>query len=155
MIWIGIDPGAKGGFAEIIQDPQGQYVNVFAWDEAAFVKEMRDIGLRLKNPEGCVIAAVEKVGAMPHQGVVSTFSFGTNYGFILGVLRGLNIPFQTVPPREWKKMFGLNSDKARSIEVCRRLYPDVDLKRTDRCRVDSDGKAESILIGTYAMRKWG
>jgi crossover junction endodeoxyribonuclease RuvC len=81
------------------------------------------------------------------------FNFGRSYGFILGVLAALNIPYQVVPPREWKKEFGLNSDKAKSIEVCHRLFPNVDLKRTERCKTDSDGKAESVLIAEWCRRK--
>jgi crossover junction endodeoxyribonuclease RuvC len=153
MIYIGIDPGKKGGFAMIVDDPQGEYVKAFPWDDAVFIKEMRRIGTRLTNTQGCVMASVEQVNAMPGQGVTSMFTFGKSYGFILGVLEGLNIPFQTVRPREWKSMFGLNSDKQRSIEVCHRLFPDVDLKRTERCRTDSDGKAEALLIALWGKRK--
>lgn len=152
MIWIGIDPGKKGGYAMIVDDPKCSYVKAFPWDDAAFVEEMRRIGLRLENPTGCVVAAVEQVNAMPGQGVTSMFSFGKSYGFILGTLSALNIPFQTVRPHEWKKAFGLNSDKTKSIEVCHRLFPEIELKRTERCRTESDGLAESALIALYAKR---
>ena len=153
MIYIGIDPGKKGGYAVIVDDPQFTYARAYPWDDAAFVAEMRRVGARLTDARGCVVAAVEQVNAMPGQGVTSMFSFGKSYGFILGVLEGLNIPFQTVRPREWKAMFGLNSDKQRSIEVCHRLFPDIDLKRTERCRTESDGKAEALLIALWGKRK--
>lgn len=152
MIYIGIDPGKKGGYAMIVDDPKGSYVKAYPWDDAAFVEEMRRIGLKLENPTGCVVAAVEQVNAMPGQGVTSMFSFGKSYGYILGVLGALNIPFQTVRPHEWKKAFGLNSSKQKSIEVCHRLFPEIALKRTDRCRTESDGLAESALIALYAKR---
>ena len=90
---------------------------------------------------------------MPKQGVASTFTFGEGYGYIKGVLECYGISYQEIPPEKWKKEFGLNSDKAKSIEVCKRLYPNVSLKPTERCRVDSDGFAESILLATYARRK--
>ena len=109
MIYIGIDPGKKGGYAMIVDDPKSSYVKAYPWDDAAFAEEMRGIGLKLENPRGCVVAAVEQVNAMPGQGVTSMFSFVKSYGYILGVLTALNIPFQTVRPHEWKKAFGLNS----------------------------------------------
>ena len=46
----------------------------------------------------------------------------------------------------------MNSSKQKSIEVCHRLFPEIALKRTDRCRTESDGLAESALIALYAKR---
>lgn len=90
---------------------------------------------------------------MPKQGVTSTFTFGEGYGFLRGVMEALGISYQTVKPQRWKKEFGLNSDKQESIAVCRRLFPDVSLKPTERSRVDNDGMAEAVLISEYARRK--
>ena len=86
----------------------------------------------------CVL---EKVNAMPGQGVVSMFNFGQNFGFIQGVLKAYEIPFELVPPQKWKKEFSVTSDKNTSIEVAKRLFPGVNLKATDRCRKDHDGMA--------------
>ena len=69
---------------------------------------------------------------MPGQGVVSMFNFGQNYGFIQGVLKAYNIPFELVPPAKWKKEFSVTSDKNTSIEVAKRLFPNVNLKATER-----------------------
>jgi crossover junction endodeoxyribonuclease RuvC len=100
-----------------------------------------------------IVAAVEKVGAMPGQGVTSMFHFGKSAGYIEGVLTALGIPYQLVPPVKWKRAFSLvGKDKKASIETCRKLFPELDLKRTERCRTDSDGKAESALLACYAMR---
>ena len=149
MIWIGVDPGAKGGYCQIRTYGNGEVgVMAFPWDNDEFVDFMRDVPTDFE-PVRCV---VEKVGAMPGNGSVSMFNFGRSYGFILGVLAAFNIPFQTVAPREWKKEFGLNSDKAKSIEVCHRLFPELDLRRTERCRTDSDGKAESALLAEWCRR---
>ena len=152
MIYVGVDPGAKGGFCIIAESDTGKTVHAYAWDDQLFISEIRALAYMFKPPEGHVIAAVEKVGAMPGNGSVSMFRFGQSYGFILGVLEGLGIPYQVVPPKEWKKEFGLNSDKAKSIEVCHRLFPDLNLKRTDRCKTESDGIAEATLICEWGRR---
>lgn len=99
------------------------------------------------------ICALEHVGAMPGQGVVSMFNFGQNFGFIQGVLKAHAIPYELVRPAKWKKEFGITKDKNTSIEVCKRLFPNVNLKRTERCRKDDDGLAESLLLASYAQRK--
>lgn len=146
MIYIGVDPGKKGGFA-IIQDEKHW---VLPWDEEHFVEEMAGV----MNLGKCV-ACVEQVGAMPGQGVVSMFSFGKNAGFIEGVLSGLGIPYQLVLPKKWKAEFTLNGkDKAASVAVCKRLFPGVDLRATEKCKKDSDGMAEALLMAEYARRKF-
>lgn len=148
MIWIGIDPGQKGGYA-YIQDGNAR---AFPWDDVFFVSTMNAL---LVQGEG-IVAAVEKVGARPGQGTVSMFNFGKSAGYIEGVLSALGIPYQLVPPNKWKKEFSLiGKDKQASIETCRKLFPELDLKRTERCRTDSDGKAEATLLAEYARRHFG
>ena len=146
MIYIGVDPGKNGGFA-VIADDALCGIEVHLWDDEGYIALMKEM-----SKYRC-IAAVEKVGAMPKQGLSSTFSFGKSAGFIEGVLAALSIPYQLIPPKEWKKLFGLNSDKQKSIDVCKHLYPGVSLLPNERCRKDSDGMAESLLLATYAKRK--
>jgi crossover junction endodeoxyribonuclease RuvC len=110
----------------------------------------------MQMKEHGIVAAVEKVGARPGQGTVSMFNFGKSAGYIEGVLSALGIPYQLVPPNKWKKEFSLiGKDKQASIVTCRKLFPELDLKRTERCRTDSDGLAESTLLAEYARRHFG
>ena len=100
------------------------------------------------------MVCVEKVGAMPGQGVTSMFHFGKSAGFIEGVLMACNLSFQLVPPQRWKKEFSLGSDKQQSIDACQRLFPQVNLLPSERCRKPSDGMAESLLMAEYARREF-
>ena len=153
MIWIGIDPGAKGGYAVISKSETGQAVFAYPWDDDFFAMEMASL---MQFKEHGIVAAVEKVGAVHGNGIVSMFNFGKNAGYIEGVLSALGIPYQLVPPNVWKREFSLiGKDKAASVAACRKLFPDLDLKRTERCRTDSDGKAEATLLACYAMRHFG
>ena len=90
---------------------------------------------------------------MPGQGVVSMFNFGHNLGFIEGLLQAFGISYQLVPPQTWKKEFSVTSDKNTSIQVCQKLFPDVNLLPTQRSRKPSDGMAEALLMAEYAKRK--
>jgi len=150
MIYIGVDPGKSGAYAIIAESETGKAVFAYPWDDMFFAMEMASIMQR--KAEG-IVAAVEKVGAMKGQGVTSMFNFGKNAGYIEGVLTALGIPYQLIPPKKWKGEFGLNSDKAASVAVCKRLFPDVSLRRSDRCRKDDDGMAEALLMAEYARRK--
>lgn len=143
MVYIGIDPGLKGGIA--ILRESGATVLPYSDDG------LKDICASLTP--GNVRCCLEQVHAMPKQGVSSTFKFGVSYGFIKGVLEICGLSYQEIPPQRWKKEFGLNSDKAASIDVCKRLFPGVELRASSRCRTDHDGMAEALLMAEYARRK--
>lgn len=144
MTYIGIDPGKSGAMAII----NGKMVTTIPFDEEAYADALARVD------EKNAFAIVERVSAMPGQGVTSMFSFGENYGFIQGLLTAYNIPYELVMPRVWKKEFGVTSDKNTSIAVAKRLFPDVSLKRTERCKKDDDGIAEALLIAAFARRKF-
>lgn len=147
MIYIGIDPGAKGGYAWI----WNENVRAMPWDDEFFVQDMKCLVATKER----IVAAVEKVGAVHGNGIVSMFNFGKNAGYIEGVLTALGIPYQLVPPAKWKKEFSLiGKDKQASIMTCHKLFPKLDLRRTERCKTDSDGKAEATLLMEYARRKF-
>lgn len=144
MIYAGFDPGASGAMAIIYEDGTADIV---PYDEQEYIVLLKFLAL-----DNQIKAAVEQVHSMPGEGSVSSFSFGTKYGFLHGMLKALGIPFELVRPQKWKKEFGCTSDKETSIEVCKRLFPAVNLKRTERCRKEHDGMAEALLIAEYARR---
>ena len=141
MIYIGIDPGKDGALAVIL--PCG--VEIFPFEERDYANVI--FSLRGKDAKCCL----EAVGAMPGQGVTSMFRFGENYGFIRGLLQANGVPYEAVNPRKWKKEFSV-TDKNSAVEVCRRLFPDVSLLRTEKCRKPHDGMAEALLMAEYARR---
>lgn len=144
MIYIGIDPGKNGGIA-FIGNP---------CDSAMPYSDERLLYICRKFEGLNVICYLENVHAMPKQGVSSTFNFGMNFGFIQGVLKAYEIPYELVTPQKWKKEFSCTSDKNKSIEVCKRLFPNVNLKATERCKKDHDGMAEALLIAEYGRRHY-
>ena len=145
MYYIGLDPGAKGAYALLRGN---SLIDCGDFDKTAIISVLSAIS---HIPEKA-ICCIEKVHAMPKQGSVSMFSFGENYGWLKGVLDAYHIPYQEIPPQTWKKEFGLNSDKVKSIEVARQLFPDAELTPPN-CRKPHDGIAEALLLAVYAMRK--
>lgn len=141
MVYIGIDPGASGGIG-LIDTNEGALVYPYSDPDLLFVLNT--------NPDAKVM--VEKVGAMPGQGVTSMFNFGRAYGYILGALEALYMSYELVSPSKWKKEFSVTSDKQTSIDCCRRLFPAAELRRNRNCRKDHDGMAEALLIAEYARR---
>lgn len=143
MIYIGIDPGASGGIG-IIDTSEGAEAYVYTDDT------LIDLLYQHNTIFNKIRVMVEQVNAFP--GERGQFNFGVNYGTIFGILKALRIPFELATPRKWKKEFSLDSDKQKSIDCCKRLFPLVDLRKTERSRTDHDGKAEALLIAEYARR---
>lgn len=144
MYYMGIDPGKSGAYALLGREDGPE---VYVWDEDKFIQFMSGVDA------GKTIVCLEHVGAMPGQGVTSMFSFGENFGFIQGVLKSFGVPYELVRPKKWKKEFSITGEKNRDIEVCKRLFPDISLRRTERCKKDHDGFADALLMAEYARRR--
>lgn len=160
MIWIGIDPGQKGALAIIGWDAAlAEFDATARLEDGPLIipfDQDRYIGTLLAVETSGVecVCCIEDVHSITGQGIASSFRFGVTYGWLLGMLDAIGIPYQPITPQKWKKEFGLNSDKANSIEVCKRLYPGVNLLRTERSRKEDDNMAEALLLSTYAKRKF-
>ena len=158
-VFIGIDPGKDGCLAVLGYRDTPILV---PFNEAEYANQLRRVApfFVATGTEGVIdqreaFAVVEHVNAMPGQGVTSCFSFGQNFGFILGLLTAFRIPYELVRPQKWKREFGCTSDKNTSIEVAQRLFPGVDLRRTPKCQKPHDGIAEALLMASYAKRHSG
>ena len=142
-ILIAIDPGALSGAYAAFRIGNGATVADLAvvdgqLDAASFAHLI----MRIKPS----VAVVEKVGAMPKQGVASTFKFGKACGLIEGVLASMGIPFHLVSPPVWKKPLGLiGKDKEAARALAIRLYPSV--RGLDRKK--DQNRAEALLIGHW------
>lgn len=148
MIYIGIDPGAKGGIA-YIEDVAGIRLSCNA---VPYSPEVLKSLAKKWGTDDLARCCLENVHSMPKQGVKSTFAFGESFGYIKGVLESFEIPYQEVAPNKWKKEFSLiGKDKAASIYCAKKLFPGVSLI-PDGCRVEKDGLAEALLMAEYARR---
>lgn len=152
MTYIGIDPGISGAMAIVYGDPALRPY-AFPFDEEDYVSTMRDLVAFEAERRGAVKAVVEHVHSMPKQGVASSFKFGQNFGWILGALSAIGISYELVNPQKWKREFSCTSDKNTSIAVARRMFPDVSLLATPKCRKPHDGMAEALLMAEYCRRR--
>lgn len=150
--YIGIDPGKSGGIAMI--DGDKVYVTPMVFDGKLidFRKMAQWITERTIFREYGRLAAIEKVGAMPGQGVVSMFSFGVSTGGMLGILAALEIPTIQVPPQRWKKYTLSDTDKSKeaAITFCTMMYPKVNLLATERSKKPHSGICDALCIAHYA-----
>ena len=93
---------------------------------------------------------IEKVGAMPGQGVTSMFNFGRSAGIIEGVVVGLKIPHTYVTPQTWTKAVGRAAGKDASRMRAMELFPaKADLFK----RAKDDGRADAALIAYWYLTR--
>jgi crossover junction endodeoxyribonuclease RuvC len=148
---VGIDPGLRGGVAAL--DAAGAVVGL--WPMPVAGGEVHAAGLAdllrslrcLDSHQDIGQVCLEKVGAMPKQGVSSTFRFGTGWGMVRGVCAALAIPVTLAPPTVWKKrvLIGLPHDKAGAVQFCACRWPTADLVLPG-CRVPHDGLADALCL---------
>ena len=154
MIVAGIDPGLSGAIA-FIKDSK---VKVYPTPTLKMTKSKRTIdeqmvrGYLKKYKVDHVF--IEKVGAMPGQGVTSMFNFGMGFGLLKGICAGLQLPYTLITPQAWKKVIcaGMPKGKEMSIIAVKRMFPKVSLRPTLRCTTDSDGMADALCIAEYGRR---
>jgi crossover junction endodeoxyribonuclease RuvC len=152
-----VDPGAGGALAFLDTDLNA--LAVHDMPTAAITTVTRTLRrqvseawlvdiIRGHHPVDC--AWIERVHALPKQGVTSSFNFGLSYGMIRGVLSGLAVPFQLVTPNEWKKHFRLSASKSEARLIASRLFPHNAGFFT---RVKDDGRAEAALLALFGAQQ--
>lgn len=150
-IFVGIDPGKNGALAAIRGSELTMLVP-FRDDGESYIHVFRRLSPQCDTwplPKTPVYVMVEKVWAMPHEGVSSAFSFGVNFGLICGIAKSFGFDVEYATPQQWQKHFGVTGDKQEHIAKAKELFPAANLKRTPRCKKDHDGFADAILIAEY------
>jgi Holliday junction resolvasome RuvABC endonuclease subunit len=91
---------------------------------------------------------IEAVHSMPGQGVSSSFKFGMAYGAAISIVERFNCTWHMVTPQRWKKALQLDSDKQKSLDLARQLWPNAPLLRKK-----DNGRAEALLLAEYLRRE--
>ena len=143
---IGIDPGQSGGVARISSSGAAEAIPMPLAGKEVDGRALAE-WITCRSPH---LVVIEKVGAMPKQGVASTFKFGRNFGVLIGVVEALGLPYRLVTPQAWKKavLAGTSRDKSAAVEHIHRLYPNVDLS-PGRMRTAHDGMADALCLAEY------
>lgn len=151
MFIIGIDPGITGAIAVISQESETIHLidspflkirNKKKPDVAGYYKILKDF------EKGTAI--IEEVHAMPGQGGVSGFNFGTSFGIWIGILAAMQIPYQFVSPQKWKRQMGVRGDKDESRAIAMQLFPDL----VDELKLKKHhNRADALLLAEFLRRQ--
>jgi crossover junction endodeoxyribonuclease RuvC len=141
--YLGIDPGTQGAACRLSEE--ADEVHIMRFSKLTYHEIAAEI-------DDCSAdrAMLEKVGAMPKQGVATTFKFGHAAGLAEGLLIAHRIPYECVTPAKWQREFVVPSPKASKArrkkmlkEAAQALFPSVTI---------TNESADAVLIAEYCRR---
>jgi len=179
VIIIGIDPGLDGAIAVLTgEGAVARWLNgrpmLEAMPRAAKVLDVSQLVTTLDAlyAEACgtararlnddlvrrrVHAYLEKAQAFPKQGGSSSFKFGRVFGIVEGLIAAQRWPLTMVPPSVWTRAMHAGCEgstpKQRSAVAASRLFPGIDLHKSERSRKPHEGIVDALLIAEYGRRK--
>lgn len=147
----GIDPGVGGAIALLRPDYSCvQLVDMPTEEKRNGKRQVEPLRLfnLLNSPEHFLYVLVESVSARPGQGVSSMFSLGDSFGCARAAAAAAGT-VNYVHPATWKKAMKVTENKAYSLTLARRFYPD--LAETMLARKKDEGRAEALLLARFAV----
>ena len=170
-VYLGIDVGSKG-FITLNTGSEYEFYSI----EDNDLYQLSNIFSDIKNRYPNVVCAIEQIHAIFGSSAKATFSFGEINGVLKGLLIANKIPYHLVPPKTWQKEMWDNKDlvvsyktinkkdgstiakkdvntKQTSFNAAKRIFPNIDLRKTTRCKNLDDNKCDSLLLSEYARRK--
>lgn len=161
---IGVDPGNNGGMAYCINGEAIEYQEITTVPE--MVRFFFNANRMADGQPVAVIFEEHKGGKAGITSAAAHKSAGRYLGIVETLCAVYEMALTKVTPQTWKSHFGLinrtlkgeikPSDKEKreiaknaSISLCKRLFPKADLLPTPRCKNDSDGIAEALLLCRY------
>ena len=135
--YLGIDPGASGGFG-LVGDGFAE-----AHPMPSTMKDVSDLLDDLK-PE-IKFAIIERVHSSPQMGVKSAFSFGMNNGMLRAMLTSKGIPFDDATPQRWMKHLRCMTKGNKNVTKSKAQNMFPHLKITHKI-------ADALLIAEYCRQ---
>jgi hypothetical protein len=168
--YIAIDPGSKGFITIRHDNGLFEFIPIEGCNIHNLALKFQQLHISKD-----VFAVMEEVHAIFGSSAKATFAFGEINGLLKGLLIATGIPYQLVQPKTWQKEIWINQDmvvehkkvvvkgveqsrkevntKQTSFNAAKRLFPDIDLRKSERCRNWDDNKVDSLLLCEYARRK--
>lgn len=166
---MSIDPGSKGFICTQID---GVFKHYSIEDNDLY--QLSEIMAEIRSKYDNLVCVIEDVHSIFGSSAKSTFNFGFNKGYLIGLLAANKIPYILVQPKEWQKVVWNNADmvvtykqikikdkmvskkvvdtKATSINAAKRLFPTIDFRKSERAKNIDDNKVDATLMSEYARR---
>jgi crossover junction endodeoxyribonuclease RuvC len=161
---LGIDPGLSGGLCLLKQHHKilsSGDIETQTFPKIGSEPDWQKLAEVFRGFEGSTFAVLEKVSAMPRQGVASMFKFGRAYGGVQAMLHAFKIPYVEVTPQTWqgqifqgvpaiyktssKGKTRKKDTKKMAALMASKLFPHVETRH--------DGMIDALLIAEWGRRE--
>lgn len=151
---LGIDPGLSGALCILDPIERGlEIIDMPVVELERNKKTKREVAAAMVYEalvgKDIQFAFLERVGAMPGQGVTSMLSLGRSVGVIEGVVAAMGIPLTLVIPQRWQKDMLVRGGKDGSRERAMQLFP---MQSELFKRKKDDGRADAALIAMWGEK---
>lgn len=170
IAYVGIDPGKNGGIVAITTNGMviqktptpllGDGLDVLA------IQHLFTSLIGVYTP----VVILEDVHSIFGSSASSNFTFGYVCGAIEAIVLCQRMKLIKVQPKKWQAEIWQNSDKvykakkpdqknpsidtkATSLSAVSRLFPNVDLRKTERSKIAADGIVDALLLAEYGRRR--
>jgi hypothetical protein len=169
-LWIGIDPGKQGAIVSIdsFNNVETYVMPLIAGEYdlqklKQFMNQFQEVNdLHL---------IIEDVHAIFRASANSSFEFGVGVGIVRMATVMAEIPFTLVQPKMWQKTIfegvsvikkpgkreegrGSLDTKAMALIAAQRLYPKLNLMKSDKSKKPHEGIVDALLIAHYCKLKF-
>jgi crossover junction endodeoxyribonuclease RuvC len=161
---IGVDPGYSGAIAVLTARPPPSILLTMPMPiikGGGSVKDELDEQsifdlFQIVASFGPAHVFIERVSAMPGQGVTSMFRFGVSYGVVRALAAAAGLPLTLILPQVWKRKVGLpmgggmdsKTAKALSRQRADALFPGNAFRFA---RVKDAGVSDAVLIALAGL----
>jgi hypothetical protein len=176
-IYLGCDPGKQGAIVTI--DSSGEFIrkdlvplNGKDIDIHAFYKVFLDIKKIADDRNSIIHVCLEDVRSIFGSSSKSNFTFGYVVGVLETIIVAHNLSYSKIAPKKWQENIWLSSEierepsktvngktkpgkiktKITSLKAAKRLFPDIDLRGTERSKIPHDGIVDALCIAECCRR---
>lgn len=176
-VWIGIDPGKSGG---IVLIDERNLISKWVMPKIGDDIDIHQLHKTLSSFQDYNVTIIlEEVHSIYGTSAGSNFTFGFVCGAIEAIVISQHYKLIKVQPKIWQKEIWQTSEveykapkkakpgaedkkpsnrkvvdtKLTSLKACKRLFPYVDLRGSERSKVPHDGITDALLIAEYGRRK--
>lgn len=162
-MYLGIDPG-KDSFICSINDDLVGFNRIPMKDDMIDLWGLYDVLSGYSNYE--CIAVLEDVHSVFGSSAKANFEFGRVNGILEAMLVSCGIRYHKVQPKKWqsdiwpcvdkqkKKDSNKTDTKLTSLLAAQKLFPFVDLRKSERSRIADHNKVDALLIAEHCRRNY-
>ena len=148
-LYVGIDPGAKGGIVGV--NALGQISYMIPMPAIEKLPELLG-SIKIKT------VCIERSQVYPHDGKASAFTNGQNLGRLEGVMIAMGISFDLIKPKMWQKHMicspKYHDTKRRALVSANKVFKKTKSfwLPTKRHTVPHDGIIDAALLAEFCRR---